>query len=71
MTTPNATVAAPTPGVPEQSIIFLARVVGERTVSRPFIDERDRAVLQFRERTAVDDCEHIKSDVADTRGDYR
>lgn len=60
MSTPYTAVSASTPRITEQRVVFFTCVISKRSVSRSFIDQRDRAVFQFRQGAAVDNYEAFK-----------
>lgn len=71
MSAPNTAVSASSPGVTEQRVVFLTRVISKRSVSRPLIDQSNHAVLQIRERAAVDDCKRSKGGFQYARDSHR
>lgn len=60
MTAPNSAIAASSPYIAHQRVVFLARIIRERAVRGSALHQRDGAVLQIRQGAAVDDCENIR-----------
>lgn len=71
MSTPNTAVPASSPNVAEQRVVFLARVISKRSVSRSLIDQSNHTVLQIRQRAAVDNCKRSTDGFQYARDDYQ